>query len=386
MPGSEDQGSRAPDPAAGWAAPGSDPADAPTPDPAPSTWASGAPTAPGWGAPPPGWGQPTLTGPPGPPGWGPAPGWMPPQQPKGGDARTGPLPLHPMTLSDILDGAFKLLKANAGTIVVIVSAFVVPLQLLSGFATREMLGGDSFVDMLGDPSVANESTSTSSTVVSLVTSGIWYIVLPFIAGAISKVVAASYLGRELRAGEALRATLRRAWALFASWVLVHLLEVAGFLVGILVLIGVAVAGGGTAAAVIGVLLILVAGFPVLLAVMALSMAVSPAIVVEELGPIAGIRRSWRLMRRRFWPVLGIALLSGFLANVLGQVLATVPTIIGLFVPFDSVGWLLFSIGGILSSLVTLPVVAIVATLVYFDARIRTEGFDLEVIATELARG
>jgi hypothetical protein len=290
-----------------------------------------------------------------------------------------------MTLGDILDGAFKLLKANARTIVAIVAAFVVPLQLLSGFATREMLGGDSFVDLLGDPSLSDESTSTGTTMTSLVTTGIWYLVLPFIAGAISKVVAASYLGRELRAGEALRATARRAWALFASWVVVHLLELGGFITGVVVLVGVAVAGGGTAAAVLGVLIIVLAGFPVLLAVMTLSIAVSPAIVVEELGPIAGIRRSWRLCRRRFWPILGIALLSGFVANMLGQILATVPTVIGLFVPFDTVGWILFSLGGILSSLVTLPVVAIVATLVYFDARIRTEGFDLEVIAAELAR-
>ena len=50
------------------------------------------------------------------------------------------------------------------------------------------------------------------------------------------------------------------------------------------------------------------------------------------------------------------------------------------------GWILAAIGEILPALVTMPLVAIVATLVYFDLRIRTEGFDLQMIAAELARG
>jgi hypothetical protein len=33
--------------------------------------------------------------------------------------------------------------------------------------------------------------------------------------------------------------------------------------------------------------------------------------------------------------------------------------------------------------VTAPIVAIVATLLYFDARIRHEGFDLQVIARDM---
>src|SRR5205823_5659401 len=69
----------------------------------------------------------------------PPPAWYPPPpipQPKGGSARTGPLPLHPMTLGDILDGAFKLLKANLRTIAIVAGVFIVPGQLLVAFAQR----------------------------------------------------------------------------------------------------------------------------------------------------------------------------------------------------------------------------------------------------------
>ena len=62
-------------------------------------------------------------------------------EPKGGSARTGPLPLHPMTLSDILDGAFNLFKAEARTIVLVTAAFIVPVQIVAAFLQRDYLGG-----------------------------------------------------------------------------------------------------------------------------------------------------------------------------------------------------------------------------------------------------
>ena len=183
---------------------------------------------------------------------------------------------------------------------------------------------------------------------------------------------------------ALRRTGRRAWALFASWVVVHVLELATLVVLPVVGIVLAVIVDGPLRAVFVVVAVVavLAGIPAALAVMALSVAVAPAVVVEELGPIQGVRRSWSLLRRRFWPVLGIALLAGLISNVLGQVLGVVPTFAGLIVGLEW-GWLLVALGAILTALVTTPIVAIVATLQYFDARIRFEGFDLQVIAAEL---
>jgi sterol desaturase/sphingolipid hydroxylase (fatty acid hydroxylase superfamily) len=123
---------------------------------------------------------------------------------------------------------------------------------------------------------------------------------------------------------------------------------------------------------------------VAIALVPLFIAVAPAIVVEELGPIRGMRRSWRLMRPRFWPVLGIALLSGLIANILGSILGTPFSLVAVAIGYD-VGWPLLALGAILPALVTTPFIAIVATLIYFDGRIRHEGFDLQVVAADLAR-
>jgi hypothetical protein len=388
VPGPPDDEGAAPEPAPDWVAPGSAPASGPV---APRSPDPGAPP-PGYGPPPPGYGQPPLGSGPPPPGYGGpaaagwAPGWGPPPAlPKGGSFRTGPLPLHPMTVGDILDGAFKLMKANAAAIVTIVAVFVVPIQLLAAFAQRNLFDGAGFLMVFDDPSLAEAGSTGADTVLQVLASLANLVVLPFLAGAISQVVAASYLGQELRAGPALRATLRRFWALTGAWVIKSLLQVAGFVVAGVLAVVLVVGGAGVVAALVAVAVSLLVGAPILFVVMGLSVMTAPAIVVEELGPIQGLRRSWRLASRRFWPVLGIALLAGLIASVIGQVLSVVPSLAALLVGLRW-GWLLLGAGGVLTSIVTLPIVAVVATLLYFDARIRTEGFDLQVIGAELAHG
>jgi len=263
-----------------------------------------------------------------------------------------------MNVGDILDGAFKLLKANIRTIAIITAVFVVPLQLLAAFTQRNVNGGMGLVQLFNDPSLARSAnqngTDNASLIAAAVTALVALVTAPFIAGAISRVVSASYLGRDEGPAPALRATGRRFWALTASFVLVHLLETVGFVLCIL------------------------PG----LAVMAMYVLVAPAIVVEELGPLQGMRRSWQLVRARFWPTLGIALLAGLFTSILGSVLSTPFSVMALLVGFHT-GWILLGVGAVLSALVSRPIVAIVATLLYFDARIRTEGFDLQVMAGNL---
>jgi hypothetical protein len=278
--------------------------------------------------------------------------------PKAGDTRTGPLPLHPMTLSDILDGAFKLLKANWRTLLLITAAFVVPLNLISAFVQRNLYSGRSFFDAVTNPTVQSSTADSSNArlVVTGVVALVGLLIAPFVAGAISKVVAASYLGGEETVGSALRATGRKTGSLLGAWFLVHVLELIG-----------------------GALCLL----PGLL-FMALFVAVAPAIVIEDLGPIRGMRRSWRLTAPRLFPVLGVALVAGLLASAVGNALGAVPTFVALLVGLKY-AWPLLAAGSILSALITTPFVAIVATLLYFDGRIRQEGFDLQVMADELAR-
>ncbi len=265
--------------------------------------------------------------------------------------------MHPMSVGDVLDGAFKLLKANARTILLIVAVFVVPVQVISAFAVREQVSV-GLLDLMQDPTLVDQDSSFSfgNAAVTGITAVISLATGPLIAGAVSRVVAASYLGGEIGPAEALRFTLRRFGALLAASILVFL------------------------AAFVALFPCIVPG----LLVYALFTAVTPAVMIEELGPIQAMRRSWRLMRPRMWPVLGTVVLAQLIALVLGNMLGGIPSVAATVIG-GSFAWLFIAVGSILSALVSGPIVSIVATLLYFDGRIRSEGFDLQVMASDLER-
>ena len=321
---------------------------------------------------PPPWDPPgQLPGPPAtpPPGWGPPPGAAPgwgvpspyPPLPKAGSARTGPLPLHPMMFSDLLDGSFRLLKANLSAIVLVAAVFVIPVNLVAAFFQRDLLGGYGFLELIQDPSLAEQAAGTGPS------DGAWigiviaalagFLVTPFIGGATSMIVAASYLGGELKAGPAMRATGRAFLVLLAVFFMTALLKLAGL---VLCLVGALIP-------------------------MTFFLVTTPVVMVEHAGPIQAMARSVTLVRPRFWPVMAIGIGSGLIASFLGNILATPFSIAALAVGYRW-GWILAAIGAIIPALITTPFVSILATLVYFDLRIRNEGFDLQMIAAELGRG
>ncbi len=323
------------------------------------------PPQPGYGPPPgyapPGYGPPPPGYPPPQPGYGPPtyppPGYgypVPPPLPKGGSAETGPLPLHPMTVSDVLDGIFKILKANFRTIAVIVAVLVVPVQLVVAFGERNLLHGQSIIKAFNDPSVTSSTSAPVLPYIALVAN---YLLLPYIGAAIAQVASASYLGRAIGPREALVGVWRRKGTLFAAW-FVHF--------------------GGELISLLGCGIGLVFAFP-------LFMMIAPVVVIEGLPFWQAVRRSWRLASRRYWPTLGIAVLCGVMAYFLGEILGIVPNITALVIGLHW-GWLLLAIGSSVAALIVTPVAGLTATLLYFDTRIRTEGLDLQLIAAGLGRG
>lgn len=294
-----------------------------------------------------------------------------------GDERTRPLPLQPMTVADLLDGAFTLYAGNVRAIVILTALFVVPVNLVSAFMQRTTLGGGSFLDTVTNPTFgqaglplpgeADLAAAAGTVLFSLATT-------PFVTGLICRVVAAGYLGERLDWGAALRGTAGRFWALLGAFVLVHLVQLGPLAVNVGLLV--AAASAGPAAAVpLGLLLPVTLLFA--LAAMGMFVMVTPAVVVEGLGPVAAMRRAWRLTWPRYWPVLGIGILSGLVAYLVGSVLGSPFELAALAVGFGA-GWPLLALSGIVPQLVATPLVAIVATLVYYDARIRLEGLDLEL--------
>lgn len=262
-----------------------------------------------------------------------------------------------MTVSDVLDGAFAILKAAPATIIGFTAVFAVPVQLLGAWLQRDLLGGESLLDVVeGDSSLTGvEQSGTGSGWAQVVLLFGPSLALVFVAAGIVRLVGAWHVGRDIPLGRLLRDMVPLAWPLLASWVLVHLAEGLG---------------------------LLACGLPAL-AVMTWFLVTAPVVGAERLGPVKAMRRSARLVARRFWPVLGLIILSSIVMTLFGYAIGLVPTAVSLLVGTDGLGWVLTAASGILTSLITMPVVAATTVLIYLDLRVRTEGLDLELDATEV---
>ena len=109
----------------------------------------------------------------------------------------------------------------------------------------------------------------------------------------------------------------------------------------------------------------------------------PILVLEHRSPIDCISRAWFLARRRFWWVVGFAILLALLTGVLTGGLTSLATFGGqaIVASNPSTGALVTTqlvqvgVASIVTAIVA-PFSMIAYLLFYFDLRVRTEGFDL----------
>jgi hypothetical protein len=263
--------------------------------------------------------------------------------------------LRPMTIPDILDGGFSVIKARPKRLLTMAAAVVVPVQVLAAFVSRDLGRGwvnDAWFN--ADPAVRDSTTSTGSSLdlVALFAALILpSVALVCLAAAVSHMVMGWTVGYDSSGREMLAVVARRWWPLLATFVIVHVAEVLGAFTCYL----------GT------------------FVVMALFAVVAPVIGAEEASTGDALRRSIELVRARFWPVMGTVVLMGIVAGVLGNVLSALPQGLAGYIGLDA-GWPLAALGAVIGQLLTTPFVAAATTLLYVDLRIRTEGMDIELAA------
>jgi hypothetical protein len=309
--------------------------------------------------------SPGAPGPPGAPGAGWAGSGPAGPDPVGGALATaGPLAepaaevprldLRPMTVADIVDGAFTIVKARPARIFGIAALFVVPMHLLLAYLQRNLMEV-GLLDLYrsSDPAVLAETEETAAgenlaMVLGLVLPGIALVV---VAAAIARLVRGWSLGEDAPAGELLRATGRSWWALLASFVVVHVAEGLACGVGIIFL-------------------------------MPMFAVTAPVIGAEGAGPLAAVSRSFSLAGRRYWPTLAVSWLIGIVAWLLTNALGGLPQAAVAYFGTE-VAWPLLAAGNILGAMVTTPFVAAATVLLYLDLRIRTEGLDIELTVGDL---
>lgn len=321
-----------------------------------------------------------------PPGY-PPPGYAaPPPVPPA--LKPGVIPLRPLTLSDIFNGAVAYIRANPKatlglTAIVVITAQVIALILQIG--PLAAAGGLGLLSGEEASPVALLGLSASGIAGALATglSGI------LLSGMLTVVVGRAIFGTDITVGEAWAKVRGRLLALLGFTALEALGAIALIAVVVLIIVGVAVAANGAAAFLIGAPLVLVLAAALIYVGTMLSFA-PPLIVLERLGVVQAITRSFTLVRNGFWRVLGIRLLSAIVTGMVAGAVAVPFSIGGQVLLFTSesagtalVALVLLAVGGTIGQIITSPFSAGVVVLLYTDRRIRAEAFDL-VLQTGVA--
>ncbi|APY87994.1 hypothetical protein DCW30_07035 [Streptomyces alfalfae] len=378
-PSSPPKWSKEQPPPAQWSPP-SGPHAGQTPPPPPPPPGQGG----GWG-----WGGPPPGGPGGPggyPGWG---AWQGPPP----AAKPGVIPLRPLGVGEILDGAVSTMRAHwrtvlgiSLTVAVLTEIVVVLLQglVLNDAADTEALNDPSAT--LGEITRAMGDTLLSSGVVLVIT-----LLGTIVATALlTMVTSRAVLGKSVTATEAWQDSRPQLARLFGLTLLIPLIGTAIVAVGVLP--GVLIALGGSAEA--GAGLAVLGGFAATILavwiVLRFSLA-SPALMLEKQGVKKSLARSVKLVRGSWWRVFGIQLLAAIIANIVASIIVIPFTFIAGALSGDGVtgflnntgdlGWtflIISGVGSVIGSMLTFPITAGVTVLLYIDQRIRREALDLEL--------
>ncbi len=316
---------------------------------------------------------------------GPVPGYRPAAD------KPGIVPLRPLTLGELYDGAFGAVRHNPGvtlglTAIVVVAAVaigtLISIPLTTWFTD---LFGSLFAELEGDPAaqdLAGMQDLVGVTYGSLLGTGLLLgLATPLAMGIMAVSVSDSVIGRKISVGEAWRRAAKRAWFLIGF----SLLSVLVMLVVYVLAIGIVVAlfSVDPTIGIIGLILVLaalvVAGFWAFTR----TALIPPALAVEGGGFWVTCKRAWKLTRGTFWRVLGIYLLTSVILSVIGQIVAfPVGMVVSLAMMSANDAALAVSYGitYVITGGMSVLFLGGVIALLYIDTRMRREGLDVQLQA------
>lgn len=289
---------------------------------------------------------------------------------------------RPRTTSELLDASIQMLRKHYASFLMLSVIGLLPQIAVSAYNITTLV-----------PQYAQGSFAYS-----LPLFGVALLVLAIADAAIVRAASDAYLGEPVEPGAALRQSIGRAGTIVLATIVKYLLIAVGYVVvllgaGILAAILLAIiwgimaaAGHGlggvnspaftiTAGIIVGVVLGL-AALTWLIASAARLFGYRAAIMLEGCGTDASLRRSNTLARGHVWKVVGTFVLVYI---IYAAVYALFYAIALLASRRPVVAQTASGIAGML----IYPMIPIVTTLLYYDLRMRKEGYDIELMAGEL---
>ncbi|MCK9795046.1 glycerophosphoryl diester phosphodiesterase membrane domain-containing protein [Isoptericola sp. 4D.3] len=315
-------------------------------------------------------------------------------------AKPGIVPLRPLSLGEIYDGAFTAIRHNpkvmlgAATLVLLVATVlgVLVAQLLVPSLTS------SFAE-LGeiDPEFAELGFDNlfAQTIASSLGIGLTMLLAqPVVEGILTVSVSQSVIGRKLTLGE-VWARLRGRVGVLIGWALLRalgsLVVTFGWFFGLVLLV--ALVGEQSPGAALALGVVLSVAFVVLVVWLGVRIGlVAPALALEGRGLGGTVARTWRLTRGSFWRLFGIYLLAMIIVSIASYII-TIPISLvagiigggsGSLEAFSTTTIVASVLSSVISAAITTIFMASVVALLYIDVRMRREGLDVQLAAAAQA--
>ncbi|WP_435300577.1 glycerophosphoryl diester phosphodiesterase membrane domain-containing protein [Timonella sp. A28] len=307
----------------------------------------------------------------------------PPQSARG--LKPGIIPLRPITLGEIFDGAFGAMRRSPkilfGLVALVVSACVITAALvgylllptINSTTLGQEITSDEELSLVLGTTLGTLSTdlliALGNTLAATIATGI--VVL-----AIGQLV----INKEYTPSQVWERVGPRVWDLLA----VSLLPALALLI-----VGAAYAAlvyfTSQASEVLGILVMLLGLFLLFIGTLFITVKLlfaPSALILEERKIFSAFKRSWQLTRGSFWRTLGIYLLTTIaLSFVAGILSGTLQGILAAFNLMDYTNPLALGLNVIIQILVgtvTVAFTASVVTLLYIDVRMRREALDVDL--------
>ena len=271
--------------------------------------------------------------------------------------------LRPMRLVALLDAAFRLYRRHFLTLVGIIALLQIPMSLLSVIPNLLILPvGNTFA---GDIPVTYWLGMGLSYVVLFVQ---YFLIGGVATLALTYAITAAFLGERVGIVDA----YRRSWPFLMRFLLILLL--AGLLIfGLFIWTLVPCVGWFSGP-----------GLLLMISMVILPFSAPVVLLEKHAGLLDVLKRTWDLVRRRFWWVLGLAgvlyLLNLVLAGpavlfAMGSVFAS-ESFASELADSALLNTIVQSFISLLAVILYMPLQTGVVVLAYFDLRARTEGIDM----------
>lgn len=300
-----------------------------------------------------------------------------PRQPFFGMGKPGVIPLRPLGLGEILDGAISTMRKYPLVVLGAAAVVVTVIQLANLPLVVAM------TDDLGRLSTADSATMTPDELLDALgtTLGLTVVALLFtllgtffLAGLLTAVVGKAVIGRLAGFKDVWQDVKPRLLRLLGL-TMIYPIAFAVLLAPVMLV--------GFVSPPLGVLLGIVVVFAAVWLGVLFSLA-TPALILEHGTVLRSLGRSRELVQGSWWRIFGITLLAWIIAGILARIIS---------IPFELAGGgfsltdpgqlttsylVLSSVGAIIASTITQPFSASVSALLYIDQRMRREGLDIEL--------